>query len=36
VRDVLPRLRAAQCPDAELWLAGPHEERLGDLAHRPA
>jgi glycosyltransferase involved in cell wall biosynthesis len=34
VRDVLPRLRAAD-PAAELWLAGPHPERLGDLAGSP-
>jgi glycosyltransferase involved in cell wall biosynthesis len=33
-RDVLPRLRKA-VPATELWLAGPHEERLGDLAALP-
>lgn len=32
--EVLPQLRAA-CPDAELWLAGPHGERLAGLAHLP-
>ena len=34
VREVLPRLRAA-VPDAELWLAGPHAERLGPLRGQP-
>lgn len=34
VRDVLPRLRST-LPAAELWLAGPHSERLGDLAAVP-
>lgn len=33
-RDVLPLLRR-QSADAELWLAGPHEDRLGDLASSP-
>lgn len=34
VRDVLPRLRAAD-PTAELWLAGPHQDRLQPLADTP-
>lgn len=34
VRDVLPRLRAA-APECELWLAGPHAERIADLARVP-
>lgn len=34
VRDVLPRLRAA-APECELWLAGPHAERIADLAGAP-
>ena len=34
VRDVLPRLRAAD-PTAELWLAGPNQERLAPLAQHP-
>lgn len=34
VREVLPLLRAAD-PTAELWLAGPHSERVQDLATAP-
>lgn len=34
VRDVYPLLRA-KAPTAELWLAGPHEDRLHDLAVPP-
>jgi glycosyltransferase involved in cell wall biosynthesis len=34
VRDVLPRLRAGD-PTAELWLAGPHQDRLQPLADCP-
>ncbi len=34
VRDVLPLLRATE-PEAELWLAGPHQERIVDLARVP-
>ena len=34
VREVLPLLRAAD-PDAELWLAGPHHERVQQLAASP-
>jgi hypothetical protein len=34
VRDVLPRLRASD-PTAELWLAGPHQDRLQALADCP-
>ncbi|MGE3174049.1 MAG: glycosyltransferase [Planctomycetota bacterium] len=33
-RDVLPRLRE-RMPDAELWLAGPHPERLPSIGHLP-
>ncbi|MBM4061459.1 MAG: glycosyltransferase [Planctomycetes bacterium] len=34
VREVLPRLQA-RIPDAELWLAGPNQERIGFLAGTP-
>lgn len=34
VREVLPRLRAAE-PSAELWLAGPNQQRLQPLAAIP-
>src|SRR5262249_2933697 len=34
VPDVLPRLRAAM-PDAELWLAGPNQERLNGVRSTP-
>lgn len=34
VREVLPLLRVAE-PSAELWLAGPHRERVQALANEP-
>jgi glycosyltransferase involved in cell wall biosynthesis len=33
-REVLPRLRTT-VPETELWLAGPHEERIQELASLP-
>ncbi|MCA8949517.1 MAG: glycosyltransferase [Planctomycetes bacterium] len=33
-REVLPRIRA-RMPNAELWLGGPHEERLAAIAGEP-
>lgn len=33
-KGVLPRIRAV-VPDAELWLAGPHAERIADLGGQP-
>lgn len=33
-KGVLPRIRAV-VPDAELWLAGPHAERIAGLAGQP-
>lgn len=34
VHEVLPRLRA-EIPEAELWLAGPNEDRVAELGREP-